>query len=52
MKIVKPAIKSESELNSEWLNALFGAVFAVDTRTAGWLRPPFGVSILVLASKR
>jgi SAM-dependent methyltransferase len=52
MKIAKPSVKSENELNSDWLNAALGAVFTVDTRTARWLRPPFGVSILVLAGKR
>ena len=52
MNIVNPSIKSENEFNTNWLNALLGTVFAVDTRTAGWIRPPFGVSILVLATKR
>jgi SAM-dependent methyltransferase len=52
MKVVKPSVKSENELNPDWLNAALGAVFNVDTRTAPWLRPPFGVSILVLARKR
>jgi SAM-dependent methyltransferase len=52
MKVVKPSVKSENELNPDWLNAALGVVFNVDTRTAPWLRPPFGVSILVLARKR
>jgi len=52
MKVVKHSVKSENELNADWLNTALGAVFDVDTRTAPWLRPPFGVSILVLASKR
>ena len=52
MKIVKPSVRSENELNPDWLNAALGAVFAIDTRTAPFLRPPFGVSILVLARQR
>jgi SAM-dependent methyltransferase len=52
MKVVKPSVKSENELNPDWLNTALSAVFDVDTRTAEWLRPPFGVSILALASKR
>jgi len=51
MKWVKPSIKSEGELNSPLVNRMLSGVFEVDIATASWLRPPFGVSILVLAQK-
>jgi len=47
---VSPA--SEGEINTRFLNALFGGIFAVDTATAGLIKPPFGVSILAVVAKR
>jgi len=51
MKWVKPSIRSENELNSPLINTILTSLFAMDVTTAGWLRPPFGVSALVLAEK-
>jgi ubiquinone/menaquinone biosynthesis C-methylase UbiE len=42
---------SESEFNSPLLNQLLFRTFAFDVRTAPVLRPPFGVSILIVAQK-
>lgn len=43
-----PPERSETEF-APLLNRIASAVFALDTRTAPWLRPGFGVSALVLA---
>lgn len=42
---------SEAEFNSSLINRCLAAVFALDIWTSPLLRPPFGVSILVLAEK-
>jgi SAM-dependent methyltransferase len=44
-------LKSEAELNGPLLNRLFSIAFSLDCRAAPLLRPPFGVSIFVLAAK-
>jgi SAM-dependent methyltransferase len=44
-------IASEAQLNTPLLNRLFSGIFSVDVRTAPVLRPPFGVSIFLLAAK-
>jgi SAM-dependent methyltransferase len=41
---------SENELNPAWLNAILSRVFNFDVSTASRLRPPFGVSALVVAT--
>jgi SAM-dependent methyltransferase len=51
MKVAKPSIKSEAELNAPLLNRALGTIFDFDVASAAWLRPPFGVSLLVLARK-
>jgi SAM-dependent methyltransferase len=43
---------SEAEVNTPLLNTLMTAVFRIDLMTAPRLRPPFGVSIMVVAQKR
>lgn len=48
---VKPKIRSEGQLNTKTLNAVFGWLFKADVGMAGALRPPFGVSALVVAGK-
>ncbi len=45
-------LKSEGEVNNRLLNGILSAVFALDTSTASTIKPPFGVSILVLAGKQ
>lgn len=42
---------SEAEFNSPLINRCLSTVFRVDTVTAPLLRPPFGVSILVVAER-
>jgi len=42
---------SESEFNSPAINRLLYWTFLVDVRTAPLLRPPFGVSIMLIARK-
>lgn len=44
-------LRSEGEVNTPALNALLKGIFRADVSTARLLRPPFGVSILVLAEK-
>lgn len=44
-------LRSEGEVNTPALNSLLSAIFRADVSTARLLRPPFGVSILVLAEK-
>jgi len=44
-------LRSENEINSAALNKVLGAVFRFDIMTAPIVRPPFGVSILVVAEK-
>jgi hypothetical protein len=51
MKWVKPPIRSENELNSPLINSVLTTLFEMDVATAAWLRPPFGVSALVVAEK-
>lgn len=51
MKVFQIKLASESDLNSPLLNRLLCWVFAFDVRTAPLLRPPFGVSIMVVAQK-
>lgn len=48
---VGQSLRSENEINTPALNAILVGLFRLDVATAPWLRPPFGVSILVLARK-
>lgn len=49
IKLMKPQLKSETEVNSPFLNRLLGLIFNVDIAIAPYLKPPFGVSALVMA---
>lgn len=51
MRRIRPTIHSENEINTPLLNRLLTSVFRLDVRTAPRLRPPFGVSLLVVAEK-
>ena len=51
LRLIRPAVSSENEINSPLMNRTLGAIFAFDVATAPLIRPPFGVSALVLASK-
>jgi SAM-dependent methyltransferase len=44
-------LESENQVNSPVLNQILGAVFRLDIRTAPVIKPPFGVSVLVVAQK-
>jgi SAM-dependent methyltransferase len=52
IRISKPDIDSEGQINTPVLNALLTRVFRWDVRLARYMRPPFGVSILVVAERR
>jgi SAM-dependent methyltransferase len=49
IRVARPNLKSEGELNSPMLNRLLLGVFRCDVRSAPVLKPPFGVSAFVLA---
>lgn len=49
--LMAPDAKSETELNPPLVNRLLLGVMQLDVATAPWLRPPAGVSYLVLARK-
>jgi SAM-dependent methyltransferase len=46
------ALASEGDVNSPLLNSLLKIVFGLDIATARRVRPPFGVSALVIARRR
>ena len=45
-------LESENQANTPLVNRVLSVVFGLDIRTAPLLRPPFGVSLLVLAERR
>ena len=49
--LFKVNLDSENEVNSPALNRLLSAIFRLDVSTARLVRPPFGVSALVVAKK-
>jgi SAM-dependent methyltransferase len=51
MRILKIRVAAEGEVNTEWLNRVLTVFFGFDVKTAPWLRPPVGVSALVVASR-
>ena len=51
IKLFKPRISSENQINSRLINAVLLRIFALDVRTARWLKPPFGVSLLLRARR-
>jgi SAM-dependent methyltransferase len=51
LRLCDVKLSSEGQINTALLNQLFSAIFYLDVRTAPWLKPPFGVSILLLAEK-
>jgi SAM-dependent methyltransferase len=51
LRVFKIKVASESQVNTALLNRLLSRVFDFDVRTAPWLAPPFGVSIVMLAEK-
>lgn len=51
ISLLKIPLDHESQINSHLLNLIMLGVFRLDIRTAPIVRPPFGVSILVIARK-
>jgi SAM-dependent methyltransferase len=51
MRILNIKVATEGELNTKWLNGILFPVFRLDVRTAAWLRPPIGVSALLVATR-
>jgi SAM-dependent methyltransferase len=51
MRLLRFRPASEGEVNTRWLNRLLTALFRFDVKTAPWLRPPFGVSALIVATR-
>ena len=51
MRRLKIRVASENEINTGWFNRALTRVFRFDVRTAPWLRPPMGVSALVVATR-
>ena len=51
MHVLHIKVATEGELNTKWLNGILLPVFRLDVRTAAWLRPPIGVSALVVATR-
>ncbi|MEO5373761.1 MAG: class I SAM-dependent methyltransferase [Alphaproteobacteria bacterium] len=49
IRVTRQSIRSENDLNTAWLNRVLTWIFGVDIRTAPILRPPFGVSVAVVA---
>jgi hypothetical protein len=50
MRLLQIRVASENNLNPGWLNKLLLPIFLFDIRTAARLRPPVGVSALVVAA--
>lgn len=51
MKVWRHSYRSESEVNTPFVNRILTSVFDLDISMAPRLAPPFGVSILVIAHK-
>ena len=51
LRALNMKLPSEGQLNTVLLNQLLNLIFEFDVRTATWLKPPFGVSALLLAEK-
>ena len=52
IRIFRIRVASENQINTPFMNRILAAVFALDTRTAGVLRIPFGVSIILIAKRK
>ena len=49
---LKIDLKSEGQVNTPLINRVLLAIFRLDVRSAAVIKPPFGVSILVMAAKQ
>jgi SAM-dependent methyltransferase len=52
VRMLRITVASEAEINTWWLNRILTLIFRLDVKTAPWLRPPFGVSALVVAVRK
>lgn len=50
IRIANVRLKSENQINTPLLNSILKAIFYLDVALARILNPPFGVSLLILAS--
>ncbi len=51
MRLTRTRLESEGQVRGPMLDWILSAIFTFDILTAPRLHPPFGVSILVLATK-
>jgi len=51
IRILNIVVESEGQINTDWLNRALALLFRFDVRTAPRVRPPFGVSALVIATR-
>jgi len=51
MRILKIHVASEGQINTNWVNRVLTLLFRFDVQTAPRLRPPIGVSALVIATR-
>lgn len=52
IKLFGVGLKSEAEVNTPFMNAILKGVFRLDVVTAPYVKPPFGVSYLVVGTRR
>jgi len=52
IRVIGIKLASENEINSTGLNQLLFGIFSLDVRVAPLLRPPFGVSIMMIGQKK
>jgi SAM-dependent methyltransferase len=50
-RLIKPNVGAEAEINTGWTNRILMPLFKFDVMTAPRVRPPIGVSALVLAAR-
>lgn len=51
MHIFRIKLASENQINTPILNRILTHIFTFDVLSARWIRPPFGVSVMVVATK-
>ena len=51
MRLMGFEVRNENQLNTPILNSILAAIFWLDVRTAPVLKPPLGVSLLVVAQR-
>lgn len=52
IRLLNIKLESENQINTPWINRMLTALFHFDVWTAPRLKPPFGVSIMVVAQKQ